>query len=103
MNTQKIQTSELETVLQNVHPNRRKVLAAMLLAASAGLPCVASPASASASTIAPAATHVTANSLASIDTTPAMTWIVNEISLLTANILNVVDKTPLPYSGPFTK
>ena len=86
MNTQKIQNSELETVLQNVHPNRRKVLAAMVLAASAGLPCVAAPATASAGTIAPPAAHVTANSLASIDTTTVMTWIVNEISLLRANV-----------------
>jgi hypothetical protein len=86
MNNRKIQTSELETVLQNVHPNRRKVLAAMVLAASAGLPCVAAPATASASTIAPPAAHVTANSLASIDTTTVMTWIVNEISLLRANV-----------------
>jgi hypothetical protein len=86
MNTQKIETSKLETVLQNVHPNRRRVLAAMVLSASAGLSCVAAPATASASTIAPAAAHVTANSLASIDTTPVMTWIVNEISLLRANI-----------------
>ncbi len=103
MNTQKIQTSELETVLQNVHPNRRRVLAAMVLSASAGLSCIAAPAPASASTIAPAAAHVTANSLASIDTPPVMTWIVNEISLLTANVLNVVDKTPLPYHGTYTK
>ena len=84
MNTQKIQTSELETVLQNVHPNRRKVLAAMVLAASAGLPCFAAPASASASTIAPAAAHVTPNSVASIDAPQVMTWIVNEISVLTS-------------------
>ena len=84
MNTQKIQTSELETVLQNVHPNRRKVLAAMLLAASAGLPCVASPASASARTIAPATAHITANYLASFESAPVLTWIVNEISVVTA-------------------
>jgi hypothetical protein len=83
MNTQKIQTSELETVLQNVHPNRRKVLAAMLLAASAGLPCVA-PASASASTLASSAAHMTANDLASFEGAQLLTWIVNEISLLTA-------------------
>jgi hypothetical protein len=80
MNTQKIQTSELETVLQNVHPNRRKVLAAIVLAASA----VAAPASASASTIAPAAAHMTANNLASFESAQLLTWIVNEISVLTS-------------------
>jgi hypothetical protein len=97
MNTKKIQTSKLETVLQNVHPNRRKVLAAMVLAASAGLPCVA-PVSASASTIAPAAALVTPNSVASIDTAQVMTWIVNEVYLLSANISRVLDKTtPLSY------
>jgi hypothetical protein len=84
MNTQKIQTSELETVLQNVHPNRRKALAAMVLAASAGLPFVAAPASASASTIAPAAAHMTANNLASFESAQLLTWIVNEISVLTS-------------------
>jgi hypothetical protein len=84
MNTQKIQTSELETVLQNVHPNRRKVLAAMVLAASAGLPCVAAPASASASAIAPAAAHMAANNLASFESAQLLTWIVNEISVLTS-------------------
>jgi len=83
MNTEKIQANNLETVLKNVNPNRRKVLAAMVLAASAGLPCVA-PATASASTIAPAATHMTANNLASFEGAQLLTWIVNEISLLTA-------------------
>jgi hypothetical protein len=92
MNTQKIQTSELETVLQNVHPNRRKVLAAMLLAASAGLPCVAAPSSTSASTLAPAKAHITANNLASFESAQLLTWIVNEISVVTAPNFRIYTK-----------
>lgn len=79
MNTQKIQTSEIETVLKNVHPNRRKVLAAMILAASAGLPCSAAPVSTSAT--APAAALMAIHSVASVE--GAVMWIVNEITNLT--------------------
>ncbi|MFZ1013646.1 MAG: hypothetical protein WAN28_09905 [Terracidiphilus sp.] len=86
MNTQKIQSNQLETVLQNVHPSRRKVLAALVLAASAGLPCVAAPASASASTLAPVPVQMAANSVASFEVGPLLTWMVNEVSLLTSTI-----------------
>ncbi len=79
MNTQKTQSSEIETVLRNVHPNRRKVLAAMILAASAGLPCAAAPVN--SSTMAPAAAQVAINSVASVE--GAVVWIVNEITNLT--------------------
>ncbi len=96
MNTQKIQTSEIETVLKNVHPNRRKVLAAMLLAASASLPCSAAPVSASASAVAPAAAQMAINSVASIES--AALWIVNEITNLTTQATPSYYKIHLPQS-----
>jgi hypothetical protein len=86
MNMQKNHTTEIETVLQNVHPSRRKVLAAMIIAASAGLPCVAAPPSASASTLAPASIHMAANSVASFEVGPLLTWVVSEVSLLTTTL-----------------
>jgi hypothetical protein len=91
MQTQKIQTRELETVLQNVHPSRRKILAAMVLAASAGLPCVVAPASASASTLAPASVPMAAANLASFDVGPLLTWVVNEVSLLATTTAPTTD------------